>query len=163
MIISENPPETQYTGRKGGKQLEGGPLGDLMAKGDLVGHRRTPKFCHDDWLKVPDFTPRKFFWIHRANCYGGDHDLCSRKFLERTITLLKPSLILVFGSCAAYYFFPDARNLLELVQRRNLVIERGAFFSKCRVFYHWSPQNRSLQKHWTQQQQALRDARNSEE
>jgi len=113
-----------------------------MAKGAL---EIEPEFFKKDWLDVSDaFSPKYFFWIHRANCFSSEYDRCSSMFLEKAIRLVEPSLILVFGAVAAGYFFLNSwKRLLDLVRRRDLVYDRQGVFSNCRVLFHWSKETRA--------------------
>jgi len=141
LFVSQNPPKGEYEGigRK--------PLGEVMATDRL--DCREPAFwkCRD-WLALPGaFDPSRFFWIHRANCFGGIHKRCSKKFLENAVSLVEPRLMLLFGGVAAGYFFPDlmssfqSRRMMNLVKCRELVFEKCGAKVKCHVLFHWSPLN----------------------
>jgi hypothetical protein len=131
-----------------------------MAKGTL--EDRPPAFAEEDWLDILDkFTVQNFFWIHRANCaenLGGDREHCTWKFMEKAINLIRPnlSLILIFGSYAAGYFFPN-KDFLGLVRRRDLVDAKHGL--RCRVLFHWSPQNKHRELHQEDHDMALKDAK----
>jgi uracil-DNA glycosylase len=116
-----------------------------MAKGEL---EIEPEFCKKAWLDISDaFSPKYFFWIHRANCFNSEktretYDRCSDKFLEKTIHLVEPRLMLIFGGVAAGYFFHN-QKMLDLVRRRDLVYHSQGLCLDCRVLFHWSRETRA--------------------
>jgi uracil-DNA glycosylase len=113
-----------------------------------------PPFCGERWLNISgDFSPRNFFWIHLANCSvdrGGRYDECSKMWLEKTINLMmaagRAELVLAFGGRAARYLLRNReeirlKKVLDLVNGRDLFLERGGGSLKCLVLFHWSPRN----------------------
>ena len=143
LVVSWEPSKGEYEGR-GGKC----PLGDVMASSMLSG-REPPFWTCNYWLgKSEPFSSRDFFWIHRANCAGGNRQQCSCKFLERAIGLVRPQAIFIFGGAAADYFFPKQKyrfpnkRMLHLVRSRDLTYTQNRWTIKCQVFFHWSRRNR---------------------
>jgi len=133
LIVSERPPKGEYEKE----------LGKQMAEGTL---EKEPRFCQKNWLDISGhFSPKHFFWIHRANCFSDYYEQCSCKFLEKAIRLVRPKLMLIFGGVAAEYFFPAERRVIDLVNRGKLVYRRHGISTECRVLFHWSRENLRLE------------------
>ena len=66
---------------------------------------------------------RLLFWIQRANCHVKKknkdvYNHCSRKYIQRAISVVEPRMIVALGKDAGKWFFPG-KSMTELVGKEK--------------------------------------------
>jgi len=99
-----------------------------------------------EWYRISDsqfFNPNNFYITALAHCYPGKNKsndkpppiICAKKWLLKEIDILDPKLIIIIGSLAAKFFFPN-QNFVDLVFNEQTL--KG---KPCIVLPHPSSQN----------------------
>jgi uracil-DNA glycosylase len=95
-----------------------------------IGKRGAPPML-TKWLGFSKAdADRRFFWIHRANCFpakdqGKIRTHCSDKFIDKAINLVRPKVIITLGKTAASYF-SKVKSLKGFVKKS---LDQGLTFS----------------------------------